>query len=53
MLATVRRWDVAPDGRRFLMIQDRPTETAGLSDSLVVVLNWIEELKAKVPIPAR
>ena len=44
---TIRTWDVAPDGR-FLMVQDD-----GLSTSLplLVVLNWIEELKAKFAVP--
>jgi hypothetical protein len=40
---------VAPDGQRFVMIKenagDRNTRPAGM----VVVQNWTEELKAKVP----
>ena len=40
-----REYDVSPDGQRFLMIKPRPgTERR----ELVVVLNWVEELKAKV-----
>ena len=45
-----RTYDVSRDGQRFLMIKDvgvgeRGTTTA----SMVVVLNWFEELKARVP----
>jgi serine/threonine-protein kinase len=44
-------YDVAPDGR-FLVVKNvsatRQTET-GTPASLVVVLNWLEELKARVP----
>jgi serine/threonine-protein kinase len=42
-----RDYDVAPDGR-FLMV--RPEVRPGQApQGLVVVLNWIEELKAKLP----
>jgi Tol biopolymer transport system component len=46
----VRSYDVAPDGR-FLMIQpeggaNRPVE----SDNIVVIENWIEEVKRRVPL---
>src|SRR2546423_14963129 len=40
------QYAVAPDGKRFLMI--RPLET-GSPDNIIVVENWVEELKAKVP----
>jgi len=44
-----RSYDVSRDGQRFLMIKDN---TAGdqttTSGSIVVVLNWFEELKAKL-----
>ena len=48
----LRAYDVAPDGQRFLMIKEpevveRPSEAA----RVVVVLNWAEELKARLPIP--
>ena len=39
---TLRPWDVAPDGR-FLMVQD---DGLVAPMPLLVVLNWIEELKA-------
>lgn len=41
-----RTYDVSPDGQRFLMIKAAGTEQA---PSIVVVLNWLEELKAKLP----
>jgi hypothetical protein len=47
--ATVRGYDVTPDGERFLMVQqiDRtPIRPA----QLVLVQNWTEELKRLVPV---
>jgi serine/threonine-protein kinase len=41
-------YDVSADGQRFLMIKEDPT-AAGARGGLIVVLNWTEELKAKVP----
>ena len=41
-----RSYDVSPDGQRFLMIKAVGTEQA---PTMVVVLNWLEELKAKLP----
>jgi Tol biopolymer transport system component len=35
-------YDVSPDGQRFLMIKDAGAQ-------IVVVENWFEELRAKVP----
>jgi len=46
---TGRTYDVSPDGKRFLMIRS----AAGVSETrpqMVVVLNWMEELKRLVPI---
>lgn len=37
-------YDVAPDGQRFLMIQDNSAERTQLN----IVINWFEELKANV-----
>ena len=45
-LGDTRHYDVSPDGR-FLMTK-APERTRG--DRLVVVTNWFEELKAKVPV---
>ena len=46
----LRSYDVSADGQRFLMLK----ETAGASASaplptMIVVINWIEELKSRVP----
>ncbi len=46
-------WDVHPDGKRFLMIKEATPDgkpAAALeSRKLVIVLNWTEELKRRVP----
>ena len=42
-----RPYDVSPDGQRFLVIK------AGADEAQIhVVLNWFEELEARVPVPA-
>jgi Tol biopolymer transport system component len=43
-------WDIHPDGKRFLMIK-RPGTVSGEEGprKINVVLNWLEELKQKVP----
>ena len=48
--AVGRRYDLAPDGRRFLMIKEAGDEAAG-SIQLHVVLNWHQELLEQVPVP--
>jgi hypothetical protein len=45
-----RTFDVAPDGRRFLMIKEGGGDEAA-PQNLVVVQNWFEELKRLVPAP--
>jgi serine/threonine-protein kinase len=40
-----RGYDVSEDGQRFLMIKDAPTQGQS-ARSMVVVLNWLEELKS-------
>jgi serine/threonine-protein kinase len=42
-------YDVSPDGRRFLMIKQRDPQAETTPTSLVVVQNWLEELKRLVP----
>ena len=42
-----RNYDVTADGERFLMIKDE----AQSSGVINIVLNWFEELKARVPVP--
>jgi hypothetical protein len=45
--ATFPYCDVSPDGQRFLMIKFSEQTTA--LTQIVVVQNWFEELKQKVP----
>ena len=49
--AAHRTYDVSPDGKRFLIIKDArdddPKSTT--TPSMVVVLNWLEDLKARIP----
>ena len=50
-----RQWDVTPDGRRFVMLEeevDAPGDGPGPGTSeLVYVGNWFAELVERVPIP--
>ena len=47
---TGRTYDIAPDGKRFLMIKaDGSADQTAVPASLVVVQNWREELKRLVP----
>ena len=43
-----RGYDVTPDGQRFLMVREVPQQPARVSQ-LVLVQNWLEELKRLVP----
>ena len=43
-----RMYDISPDGKRFLMAREVTNHAASIPASMVVVLNWFEELKAKV-----
>ena len=46
-----RTYDVSPDGQRFLMIKNAAGgDQASTPASMIVVVNWVEELKAKVPM---
>jgi hypothetical protein len=47
----LRAYDVSRDGRRFLMLRDtpNPSPTSTPQANLIVVLHWIEELKARLP----
>ncbi len=49
--ATTTSYDVSSDGQRFLMI--RETDQNMYATRIVVVLNWIEELKRKMADAAR
>jgi hypothetical protein len=49
---TGRTYDVSPDGRRLLMINNQIQETGDASFAqaqIHIVLNWFEELNQKVP----
>jgi hypothetical protein len=43
------QYDVSPDGKRFLMIKPGEEGSEGGANSVVVVQNWGEELKHRVP----
>jgi serine/threonine-protein kinase len=47
--ASGRTYDVSPDGSRFLMIKQNQADDVP-ARSIVVVLNWFEELQRLVPI---
>ena len=49
-LARGRQYDVSPDGERFVMVRQTVT-TPDTPRSLVLVLNWFEELNERVPTP--
>ena len=43
-------FDLAPDGKRFLMIKAGGDKDAAASQRLIIVENWFEELKRRVPV---
>jgi serine/threonine-protein kinase len=46
-----RSYDVSPDGQRFLMIKEPSTKDERATPaSMVVIDNWLEELKQRVPV---
>jgi serine/threonine-protein kinase len=47
--AAVRTYDISRDGQKFLMIKDAPVANQPTPISIVVVLNWFEELTTRVP----
>ncbi len=44
-----RTYDVSPDGKRFSMIKEGTPDGSATPPSLILVLNWFEELKRLVP----
>ena len=44
-------YDVAPDGRLVLIRRSAETSENDAGPQITVVLNWFEELKARVPTP--
>ncbi len=47
--ANARTYDVSRDGQTFLMIKAAGDDPTSTPTGIVVVLNWVEELKARVP----
>jgi eukaryotic-like serine/threonine-protein kinase len=45
----VRNYDVSADGEKFVMIKNAGTRNQGAVTNLLVVVNWQEELKQRVP----
>jgi hypothetical protein len=46
---TIQNYDVSPDGQRFLMLKADEQTSSSVPTQIVVVQNWFEELKQKVP----
>ncbi|MGI8423531.1 MAG: protein kinase domain-containing protein, partial [Chloroflexota bacterium] len=44
-----RSYDISPDGQRFLMIKEGAADGTAKPVSMIVVQNWVEELKRLVP----
>ena len=44
-----RHYDISPDGQRFLMLKADTADPNTTPANMVVVLNWPEELNARVP----
>ena len=42
-------YDIAPDGEHFLLIRENGVDTG--KSEMIVVQNWFEELKERVPVP--
>jgi Tol biopolymer transport system component len=42
------QYDVSPDGRRFLMARNAPTEPGQQVGQIQVIVNWLEELKTRL-----
>jgi hypothetical protein len=40
---------VSPDGARFLLLKEAAADTADAPAQVILVQNWLEELKARVP----
>jgi hypothetical protein len=51
-LPVTRSFDISPDGQRFLVIKDATNDQSSTATpaSMVVVVNWLEELKQRVPV---
>jgi len=48
--AAGRNYDISPNGQQFLMVKEaRQRDDTSAPTQLIVVLNWFEELKRRVP----
>ena len=47
--APAREYDVAPDGERFLVLRQPLAGPGTEPPQVVIVTNWVEELKERVP----
>lgn len=47
--STIPNYDVSPDGQRFLMLKPDAQSSFSAPTKIVVVQNWFEELKRRVP----
>jgi serine/threonine-protein kinase len=47
--ASGRSFDISPDGKRFLMIKPVNSGSAAPRPSIVIVTNWFDEVKARMP----
>ena len=45
----MRTYDVSRDGRRFLVLKNAPMQKREAGPNIIVVQNWFEELKRRVP----
>ena len=45
-----RHYDISPDGKRFLMIKQSDPDDETARAQLILVQNWLEELKRLVPV---
>jgi len=45
----MRTYDVSRDGRRFLVLKKAPMQKREAGPNMIVVQNWFEELKRRVP----
>ena len=43
-------WDISPDGKRFLMVKQPDALAYGGPRKINIVVNWLEELKQRVPV---
>ena len=45
----VANYDIAPDGKRFVMVEEPQAMAATQITRIEVILNWLDELKRRVP----